>query len=335
MSSLSEADRALLLAMRAWADRGESPAATGGENGWAADLIQRFGDWLDPSLVQRLRDSGDRQLRDADAILPNRAIDRLRAMHQASARVELARVHPSWFVRALVEESPAVRRVVTASFPDSVRHRVQAELLLDSQDLIGERAAAPDVLGWVQALWTERLVGGEPERPDDPPVIRAMTRLPLPTCYALCRLAGVGKLALAGQNRGNSRPAPLHRARWEWLHGRLSTAGGDFQAAVRKDVQTVLSLKMPHRHRAARVGLVAFARLLAECEPFRVRWALQHWPYPIAKLTRSLIPAGAEGPRFLSLGESLILQTAWDRLNLEGRLPMSWPDLGREENGAV
>jgi hypothetical protein len=77
---------------------------------------------------------------------------------------------------------------------------------------------------------------------------------------------------------------------------------------------------VPARHQAARIGLTTLARLLAVAEPFRLRWALQHWPYPIAKLIRSLMPPATSRPPELSQGETLILQTAWDRLNLEGRL---------------
>ena len=92
--------------------------------------------------------------------------------------VDLGRVHPSWLVRALREESPAVQRLVAASLRGS--HcviSVQAGLLLDSQDLISERAAAPEVASWVMALWTERLVGGEAERADDPPALIVLGRL--------------------------------------------------------------------------------------------------------------------------------------------------------------
>jgi hypothetical protein len=68
------------------------------------------------------------------------------------------------------------------------------------------------------------------------------------------------------------------------------------------------------------------ARLLADCEPFRLRWALQHWPYPIAKLIRSLLPGVASRPGSLLEWETLILKTAWDRLHLEGLLGTAWPE---------
>ena len=107
-------------------------------------------------------------------------------------RVDLRRVHPSWLVRALREESPAVQRLVAASLADSLRDQMQAGLLLDSQDLDSERAAVPEVASWVMALWTERLVGGEAERADDPPALIVLGRLsparglsPLPAGGAL------------------------------------------------------------------------------------------------------------------------------------------------------
>ncbi|MFI5457703.1 MAG: hypothetical protein ACHRXM_19860 [Isosphaerales bacterium] len=331
---LTEADRALLLAMRAWPDPCVPPAADGRETATADDFITRLWNRLDPSWVRRLRETWDRESRAADASEPARALDRLRTMHETSARVALGRVHPSWWVRALLEESPAVQRVVTASLPESLRHIVQAGLLLDSQDLKSDRAVAPEVLGWVLGLWTERLVGGEPERPDDPPAIIALSRLSPRAGYGLCRLVGFCKMLLAGQKPGGERARPSECARWEWLRGRLAAAGPEFQAAVSRDLQAVVFPKLARRHHPARIGLVTFGRLLAECEPVRVRWALQHWPYPISKLTRSLMPPDTQRSPLLVEGESLVLKTAWDRLTLEGRLSMSWPDPGGERTGA-
>ena len=64
---MTEADRALLLAMAAWADPGGSSAANGGNGAGEADFILRLGDWLDPSLVQRLAEDRDRDSPDGDA----------------------------------------------------------------------------------------------------------------------------------------------------------------------------------------------------------------------------------------------------------------------------
>jgi hypothetical protein len=245
-------------------------------------------------------------------------------MHESSARVEVARVHPSWWVRALTDESPAVQRAVAAALPESVRHPVQAGLLLDSQDLRSERSAAPEALAWVLGLWAERLVGGEAERADDPPAIIALSRLSPRAGYGLCRFAGFCKLLLAGRQPPGDGARPARRQRWDWLRDRLAPARPDFQAQARHEVQAGVSSRIASRHHPARLGLNTFGRLLAGCEPFRVRWALQHWPYPMAKLTRALMAAAAASP-LEQEGESLVLKTAWDRLTLEGRLPISWP----------
>jgi hypothetical protein len=219
-----------------------------------------------------------------------------------------------------------VQRVVAASAPLPVRHAVQAGLLLDSQDLVGDRPADPEVLSWVLSLWTERLVGGEPERADDPPSVIVFGRLSPRAGYRLCRYAGLAKLALSGHEGDDHDGGPQdRRARGEWLRDRLATAGRELAELVNRDVQSHGSTKLPGRRRAARLGLLTIARLLADCEPFRVRWALQHWPYAVAKLIRSLMPQGSQRSAALSQWESLVLKTAWDRLNLEGRLPISWP----------
>jgi hypothetical protein len=233
----------------------------------------------------------------------------------------------------LKDESPAVQRVVTASAPVTARHAVQAELLLDSQDLFGDRPASREVLDWVLSLWPERLVGDVPERPDDPPPIVLLTRLSPREGYRICQLAGQVKLVLAGQE-GQSRVEAASRsvrARREWLRDHLAEAhpDPDFVVLARHDVEAGSAARLPWRRREARIGLVTVARLLAGCEPFRVRFALQHWPYTIAKLIRSLMRPAARWSPHLLHGESLVLITAWDRLNLERRLPARTPDQDR------
>ena len=141
------------------------------------DFILKFWDWLEPTGVHRLCAAWDRQVLRGDRIKANHALVRLREMHVSSIRAELAHVHPSWLVRALQEESPAVKRVVAASVPESLRHAIQAGLLLDSQDLVTERPVHPMFRDWVMGLWTERLVGGEAARDDDPPALLAICGL--------------------------------------------------------------------------------------------------------------------------------------------------------------
>jgi hypothetical protein len=111
-----------------------------------------------------------------------------------------------------------------------------------------------------------------------------------------------------------------------WIEELLTGVDPQFLEQVSRDLQSRALAKLPSRHRAARLGVQTLARLLADSEPFRLRWALQHWPYPIAKLIRSLIASPPQRSAAVSQGEYLILKTAWDRLTLEGRLMQPWPD---------
>ena len=88
-----------------------------------------------------------------------------------------------------------------------------------------------------------------------------------------------------------------------------------------------------HRRFLATLGLNTLARLLAGCEPYRVRWALQHLPYPIAKRIRSLMPSTSQGDwrtTILSLEAAVLEGRPWHRLDLErgmpGRIPMRAPE---------
>jgi len=317
---LTHADQALLQALSAWRER--SPAV--------ADFVSRFWQRLDPSWAGRLREVWERGSTALGSDDPAAALDRLRRTHEATARVDLGRVHPSWWIRALQEESPAVQRIVAASAPAFVSQPVRDGLLLDSQDMAVPRSINPEVLSWTLALWTERLVGGEPERPDDPPALLVFSRLSPRAGYRLCQMTGIAKGVLAGQDPGNHSPGPADQARWEWLQTRLASVDLRFRVQAQSDVQSISAPKVPRRHYAARIGLGTLARLLAGCEPFRVRWALQHWPYPIAKLVRFLMAAASNRSASQLQSESLVLKTAWDRLTLEGRLAMSWSNPDRE-----
>ncbi|MHB1561279.1 MAG: hypothetical protein ACYC61_27855 [Isosphaeraceae bacterium] len=290
---LGEADLVLLLAMKSWAP---SPRGVG-----AAETATRVLERLEPSWAARLLRLADELDREPGSGPLDRAgaRERLRQTHRAEARSTTERIHPTWWARGLAQESPAVRRAIIATAPDSIRERIQSDLLLDNDDLRPERPADPEVLGWACALWTERLVGGEPNRLDDPPVIAAMTGGSLRRAYRICRCAGRIKLALAGESPASPAGAITAVDRPE------------LSAVARHDARSVTpSAKLPTRHRAARVGLLTFARLLADCEPFRVRWALQHWPYAIAKLTRSLIPPTAKRSEVVNQAEAEILSLA-------------------------
>jgi hypothetical protein len=219
---------------------------------------------------------------------------------------------------------------VAASVPEPLRHSLQAGLLLDAQDIVSERPVLPIVREWVMGLWTERLLGGERARADDPPAIVAICALSARAGYRLCRMAGLAKMLLAADKPPSGRIRESQRMRAEWLGGRLAATEAEFKTRARADVQAIVSTKLPRRLRAVRIGLFSFARLLADCEPFRLRWALQHWPYPIVKLTRSLMSASADRTPAVLRGETQLLKTAWQRLTLERRLTDPWPDHGGE-----
>ena len=167
---------------------------------------------------------------------------------------------------------------------------------LAPDDLRPDRDPDPEVRAWVLALWAERLVGGEPVRGDEPPAIVAIAG-PTPIArFRLFQLAGLAKVVLADPDSTGTE-GPLDGERLAWLSERLGprrpTRPGLGQARPPGDRPG----RQPERAQPRRcLGLATVARLLADCDPFRVRWALQHLPYPIAKRIRSLMPAPGSGP---------------------------------------
>ena len=136
-----------------------------------------------PAGCRRLCEAWDRQTSSGDKV----------AAARAGAAARDARCHgrrracsgaPDLAGPALLEESPAVQRVVVASVPDSLRHSLQAGLLLDAQDIAPDHTVQPMFRDCVLGLWTERLLGGESSRPDDSPAapgrLRALGRRGLP-----------------------------------------------------------------------------------------------------------------------------------------------------------
>jgi hypothetical protein len=317
---LDEADLALILAFRAWAAFGPGEQSVS-NRGSRTDNAPRA-PW------QRLRSSWSRTIRTACEVgteasrFPDSdaALERLRRMHEASIRVDLDRVHPSWCVRALKEESPTVQRVVAACAPEHLRSAILTGLSLSAHDLTAERSAAPLVRSWALALWTERLVGGDSARTDDPLPIVVLSRLSPRSGYLICRLAGQIKSAIGGQRLAQGQAIAGRLERIGELAESLKAADPQFLEQVSRDLRSKSLASVPDRHLAARLGVQSLARLLADCEPFRLRWALQHWPYPIAKLVRSLIPSQAQRSLAVLQGEHLILTTAWNRLNREGKI---------------
>jgi len=309
------ADLALLLCAQAWG----CPEST------APDRSLWLG--LEPGWRDRLLGSSEC----SELPGPAEALDLLRQSHRLQCRAQLDRVHASWWIRALQDESPAVRRAIAAHGPPRVRAAARAALGEGSEDFDQAPPPGPKVMAWVLALWTERLVGGEPVGANDPPVIVALACLPPPQLFRLSHAAGLAVAALASDPQGlcRSRPAERERNRWflDWLRhdfgpdeARARTwARGELDRARRPEGTS-------SRRFLAGVGLQTIARLLARCEPFRTRWALQHVPYPIAKRIRSLMPSTIGESDHQPHLEEAVLQAAWHRLDLEGRLARSHPD---------
>lgn len=244
-------------------------------------------------------------------LTPEQAWQALLRDHASSSRPDPRRVHPTWSDRILRAESPAVRRLVAegAGLPPG---------------------AHPEAVAWARALWAERLVGDAPEASDDPPIVLALSRFPLRSLVRLARAAGHVKQAFAAADLPGlglpddptTRAGTVDRVRvasFRRLIGRpdprlVPLARGDFAAITAE----------PRRKYAA-VGLITLARLIRAIEAHRARWAIQHIPYPVAKLVgtlgggdhvgRSGLPA-----RAILAWEAWILEAAWARLLAEGRL---------------
>ena len=267
----STADDATALAFTVWG----LPA---GESTW---------DLFTPSLRRRLSRAWSARSLDAD-----QARDRLATEHVAESQPDLARrIHVSWWVRALREESPAVQRAVVRSLPsDATRQIIARALNLDPIDVTQaqhtHRVAALD-------LWTDRLVGGLPRSGEDPAVVTTLTALEPCRLYRIVHQAALVKRAAV---RGDD---PIHNA-----------ADPQFLRVAEPDIEA-----HPHEDRrsTARLGLVTIGRLLTDVEPHRTRWVLQHLPYPIAKVIRAEREWMNPLPSAWLRGEQKVLQQAIDQ----------------------
>jgi hypothetical protein len=311
-----DARLALLLSARAW---GMPHAAT-------ADLPAWRG--LEPSWRQRLRPAEEIP----DGISPETALGLLSRSSRLQRRAGLEAVHPSWWIRALQDESPAVRRLVADDLTPELRQALFASLPPGPGDLAPDRDPDPEVRAWVLALWAERVVGGEPLRADEPPAIVALAG-PRPVArFRLFHAAGLAKIAMADLDP--TGPAgPLRRDRLSWLGSRLGTTDPRARDWARRDLDRLVRDGGLRWLNVATLGLATLARLLADCDPFRVRWALQHLPYPVAKRARSLMPSPENRSAAACRLEAVILKAAWQRLTLEGRISPPHPeDRARESD---
>ena len=302
--TLSTADRALIRALRAWG--GDDPGLA-----WSR---------LSPDRREKLAEA--RRLSVRESI--EDAWDALRRDHIASTRPDPARVHPTWFVRALKGESPAVRLAVAAHAPPEIRGPLRIGLGLDPDEIPGPaRPADPEALRWALDLWSERIVGDAAERPDDPPVVYALSRLGGRDLARLVKVAGLAKHAFAIESSGPSaedealaRFGTVDRVRLGYFRRQVGKPDARLVSPARLDLESVAGER---RRFHSRLGLLTFGRLLAAAEPHRARWAVQHLPYPIARLMR---PRGTPPLPLKALAswEGWVLEAAWSRLLNEGWL---------------
>jgi hypothetical protein len=278
--------------------------------------------WLEPGWRHRLSIAWDEHKNKLD---PAEALELLRQSLRFQSHADLDQVHPSWWARALQDESPAVQRLIGSQGPEALTEAVLATLKLTPGDLRPDRDPDPEVLSWVLSLWTERLVGGEPLCLDEPPVIVALASHSPIQRYRLCHAAGLAKIVLANAPETMMDNRPLDQERRGWFLERLAPRDPRAEEWASRDLRTVVRWENSRRRQVALLGLATMARLLADCDPFRVRWTLQHLPYPIAKRIRSLMPGPQKRSIAASCLESLLLKTAWERLTLEGRVTLAHP----------
>jgi hypothetical protein len=293
---LSVSDRAALTAFRLWGHCDDPRFWSVFRDGWRETL---FDAW-EASRTSDLE----------------KEPDRLAFEHASQARPDLSRIHPTWWVRALKDEAPSVRRAVVANVPPIVRDPLLRGLGMSIDELGGERAPSAEAVDVVLALWTERFLGDLAERDDDPPIVVALTRFSLRQVSRLVHAAGLVKWALA---RSDSPPGLRNRDRERFAHFRttLAESSPKLRQLATHDVE-----KHGHtgRHQEGRLGQLTVARLLESVDPYRVRWTMQHLPYKIAKLTRSLMHPRPHRVSSLTAWETKVLEAAWNRLHAEGRL---------------
>jgi hypothetical protein len=280
---------------------------------------------------------------------PALSLDRLKREHAAQSRPDLSRVHVSWWVRALQGEPRSVRAAVVGNLPAGIAEALRDGLELKPEGLRPDRHASPGAVRVALALWTERLVGDLAERPEDPPVIVALTRFENRTVSRLIRTAGLAKWSLTGvplpapgaggrgggtfgllglRGRKSRKPEadPKDIARLDRLRGMLATVDPRIVGVAANDIEAALAVK--DEHPEARLGLVTVARLLVPADPHRVRWALQHLPYQAARSVRPLMGEAGKRAPMLARFETSILRATWTLLHEEGRVnePWHWGD---------
>jgi hypothetical protein len=284
----AEADRAAILAARAWGGRP-----------WAR---------LDADWQARLRPAK----RDLPCD-PEAALAALRAGRDAHHGPGPGAVHPSWLVRALQGELPAVRRSVVARLPGPLRDELRAALAIPADDLDPPHEPLPEAVAVAGALWTERLVGGPDRLPEDPPIVRVLAARDGTGLTRLAGLCTLAKRAYLVRDDDLPRLAPGAAAHLEAL--RPGWEGFRRDAALERLARLDLRGDTGATPRdLARIGLLTLGRLLATADATRARWALQHLPYPVARRLRAILlqpPPGLDPALLLAWeGHALTLAAA-------------------------
>jgi hypothetical protein len=264
LGNLSLAEQAFLLAIRAWGE-GEEPA-----------ILLRLGH-------QQARKLNEQRTRDP---APD-PLASLHFIHDAQISPEPSRIHATWFVRALREESLAVQRVVVAEAVEPLRSTLLRDLQLTEDDLRDDRPAIREAVEIARSIWTERLVGDAPQRDDDPPLISIISSFKWVSLYRFARIIGLAKISsLPIEERDTILLNLTNRKRSEKLHESLDELSDPrLKKIALLDWQATQPLG---RHALAALGLITVGRIMNQADPYRLRWALQHLPYSIAKRLRSI-----------------------------------------------
>jgi hypothetical protein len=203
---------------------------------------------------------------------------------------------------------------------------LRQKLLLADDELKPNLPPHPEALRWAIRLWPERLVGGLPRLQDDPPVIVAIAHFGSVMRLRAAKVLGLSKLAVAlgladatSDELRRAKLTPNNSARLAFFKQYWCEPDERLVRLARLDLATA---KRAGDRILARLGLITAARLLSAAEPYRVRWALQHVPYPVAKYVRSRM--GLANPLLsasaLLAWETAVFAVGIERLRAEDRL---------------
>lgn len=255
------ADQTLLKALAVWGP------GQGGESGFWA----RF----EPAWPRRLAHARASQ----PPASRQEALKALTALHGWQARPDARHVHPSWWVRAVQDESPAVRATVAREASEEVKTSLAGHEPFPAPGF----PPLPEAVAWALSLWQERLVGDEPVSAEDRAEVKELVTFSETELTGRLMLLGLAKQAYAA---GDSAAIPerllsrYRRAAAAWGESREESP----LRQARRDAQAVAHLSALQA--MARLGIATLARLLQDLEPYRFRWVLQHLPYSVARQVR-------------------------------------------------